>query len=519
MTAPILYRGNLVVPNDPRIAVLIPHAKHMTHNGVHYSVVPNKPDENRLLRNLGIDALPPILTEYTFPGRKPFESQKNTAAMITANPRTFVLSEVGVGKTAAALYAFDYLRQQGAATRMLIVAPLSALRLTWAKEVLTVVPHLRCNILTGSKHKRLKELEQLADIYVINHDGVAVILEHLLQRRDIDMIVYDELTAVKSATTERWKVTNRLVNAGHVKYAVGMTGTPTPKAPTDCYGQVRLINPPRMPMSFTRFREQVQFKLGAFKWCDKRDSTDTVFKAMSPAVRYLRDECYDLPPCQIVRREAALSAPQQTMYKKMVDDLLVSVAQGNVLAVNEADKLNKLVQISTGSVYTTERGIVEIPCGPRLEVLDEALEASPSKVIVFVSYKHSLRMVAEHVAKTCSVEVVSGDVTPAKREAIFHNFMNSPTPHVLVCHPACMSHSLTLTAASVIVWYGPPISLEVFQQANGRITRSGQQHSQLIVCITSTRLEERIYDRLEKRSELQGLLLEMYEDQELGSIL
>jgi SNF2 family DNA or RNA helicase len=71
-----------------------------------------------------------------------------------------------------------------------------------------------------------------------------------------------------------------------------------------------------------------------------------------------------------------------------------------------------------------------------------------------------------------------------------------------------MSHGLTLTAASTIVWFAPVTSNEIYQQANARITRPGQKHNQLIVNIDASEVERRIYTRLQKKQSMQGLLLE-----------
>jgi SNF2 family DNA or RNA helicase len=511
----------MIIPADGRVDVLMPHAKRMVHNGVDYVVVPHKLDETKVLKNLGYDVRPPIMVNYAWPGPSPFDSQRITAALITMNDRSFVLNGIGTGKTRSFLYAFAHMKDEGKVHRACVVCPLSTVRQTWAKEVLMVFPHLKVRVLTGDKARRLRLLAEDADVYIINHDGVEVIAAELFARTDIDMICLDELSVYKEAKAERWKIADKLVNSvpGRFVRVVGMTATPVPKAPTDCYAQTKLINPAAIPERYTRFREKVMYKITNFKWVSHKDAIDTVHRTMQPAVRFTRDECYDLPPCQIVMREAQLTPQQNSLYQKMAQECAAQVAQGDVKAVNAADQLNKLAQIALGAVYTTDREVVELPCGPRLSVLDDAVDESNSKVIVFTPYKHSLRVIAEHLRKRYAVDVISGDTPPSQREATFHNFMNATDPHVIVAHPRCMSHGLTLTAASTIVWFGPPLSLEEYEQANGRITRAGQRHAQLVINIAATRLEQRIYERLEKRAEIQSLLLDLYEAQELGELM
>ena len=73
-----------------------------------------------------------------------------------------------------------------------------------------------------------------------------------------------------------------------------------------------------------------------------------------------------------------------------------------------------------------------------------------------------------------------------------------------------MAHGLTLTAADTIVWYCPYPDLEIYEQANARITRPGQKHKTLIVHLQGTPIERRIYSRLRSKGSLQGTLLEMF---------
>jgi hypothetical protein len=79
---------------------------------------------------------------------------------------------------------------------------------------------------------------------------------------------------------------------------------------------------------------------------------------------------------------------------------------------------------------------------------------------------------------------------------------------VLVAQPDAMSHGLTLTAANTIVWYGPTLRNETYQQANARIIRPGQKHSQFIINIESSAVERGAFKRLNNRQKMQGLFLE-----------
>lgn len=516
-TKAIPYRDHLILPADPRLDTLIPHAKKVTHNGQDVVIVPHKVDETAVLRNLGYDVRPPVMMSYDWCGSVPFDAQRITTALITMNPRCYVLNGIGTGKTRSLLFAFDYLKKQGKVNKMLVTAPLSTLRQTWEKEVLMIFPHLKVEVLHGSKAKRLAALEREADIYVINHDGLKVIYQELCARSDIDMLGLDELSVYKNKQTDLWKFANEF--AKRCQRVVGLTATPMPTAPTDAFGQLRMITPNTAPTTFGRFRDDTMLKINQFKFVARKDAVDKVFKLMQPSVRFTRDDCYDLPPCQYVTEEVALSEEQRKLYAKVASECASAIGNGEVKAVNEADRINKLTQIALGTVYDTERNAVELDCKPRLAVLDQLIERSDSKVIVFTPYKSSLRKLYEHISKRWPCATISGDTSTGERERIFTRFMHSDDPHVIVAHPATMSHGLTLTAASTIVWYGPPLSLEMYEQANGRITRAGQRHAQLICHIAATKLEQKIYKRLQDRAQTQGVLLDMFESQEIGELL
>ena len=52
----------------------------------------------------------------------------------------------------------------------------------------------------------------------------------------------------------------------------------------------------------------------------------------------------------------------------------------------------------------------------------------------------------------------------------------------------------------------------MFVQANGRITRPGQKHGQLIVMLEGTEVERRYYRRLQNKQRVQGTLLDLVQE-------
>ena len=169
----------VMLPYSGKVAALIPTAlTHEWQDGKWLSV-PHNVEETKLLNNIGYEVPSPILSQYGWSGVKAFDTQISTAAMLVSSKRGYVLNSIGTGKTCAALFAYDFLREQGVVKKCLVVAPLSTLTSVWEREVFTRFNHLECISLFGTKSKRAKLLQVPADIYVINHDGIAVIRDEL----------------------------------------------------------------------------------------------------------------------------------------------------------------------------------------------------------------------------------------------------------------------------------------------------------------------------------------------------
>lgn len=496
--------------NPQQVQAVVPQHKLIDYKGQQLLAVPHNLDVVRVLNNLGIRAPSPIRYHYEWSGSlTPFDAQITTAEFLTLNNRAFVLNDLGTGKTLSALWAFDYLKSIGKADKLLVVSPLSTLERVWGDEIFRHFPHLTFGVLHGTKSKRQKLLDQPYDVYIINHDGVKVLAAELTARTDIDTVLIDEISqCARNAATGRWKALKKITK--NTPRLWGLTGTPIPNEPTDAWAQCRLVVPENVPPYFTRFRDHVMRQCGPYKWVARDDALSVVHKAMQPSIRFRRDDCVDLPPLMYETREVPLTSEQTRMYSDMLKKMSTELGGEQITAVNEAVKLQKLIQIACGTAYSLDREVVETEPTERLTELRDIIAQSNSKTIVFVPFTATAEMVAAHLeSHGISTGLVYGDVSKSKRDAIFHNFQKSPQPHVIVAQPAAMSHGLTLTAASTIVWFAPVTSAEVYEQANARITRPGQVHSQLIVNIQGTPAEDRIYQRLRAKLSTQGLLLDL----------
>lgn len=498
----------LLVPRTGAVESLFPSSpvlnggKVLPHNLVNYN----------LLRRNGIKVPHPMLVHYAWPGpvdQPPFKIQKATACMMTANARAYNLNGIGTGKTRCALWAWDYLRTVGEAGKLLVLAPLSTLYFTWKSEIFTTLPHRKAVVLHGTKKQRLEQLnDPEADIFLINHDGIKVIFDDLHQCGYINTLVVDELAKFRN-NSQRTKSLRLL--AAPMKYVWGMTGSPMPNAPTDVWQQCRILTPASVPKYFSHARDMLMRKIDQWKYVAKPDAIEKAYSMMQPAVRFTLDDVAELPDAVERTQDVPISDKAKGIYTKLANEFQVMVEDQRITAVNAAAAMSKLLQVTCGWVYAANKEVVEVDAEPRLKALVDTLEGAQRKVIVFVTFKHAIDGISAHLTKNAiDHAVVHGGIN--HREVIFNAFQNTDSPRVLLAHPECMAHGVTLTTADTIIWWNPTLSYETYEQANGRIRRVGQKHKQLFLHFSSTPVERKLYAGLQRKELNQNKLLALFKE-------
>jgi SNF2 family DNA or RNA helicase len=523
----------VILPHSGEVLASIHSAREAQIGAQKIVVVPFNVWEAQALRARGIRVPSPIGYYYDWPRDRtlvpePFHNQKETAGALTLWHRGYCLSEMGVGKTLSAMWAAEYLMRVGMIRRCLVMSPLSTIERVWGDAVFAHFRGRSIAILHGTAARRRKLLAQNHDFYVINHEALDIICDVKkkiivdkatgtpigervisadLLRDDIDHFIIDELGGYRSGRTQKWRTLKAAIKPK--MWAWGLTGTPTPNEPADAWAQCNLITPWTVPSYFTSFRQMTMQKLTEHIWVPLDNAPQIVHRVMQPSIRFTRDQCYDLPPRTYSSREVPFTDEQQRHYKAVAKELYTEINGGKIAAVNQGVKLGKLLQIACGVVLDSEGNARLVDCKPRVKETIDLIEQAGHKVIVFVPFRAPLVMLTAELERLFSVAMIHGDVPVGKRNTIFAAFQNAKEPRVLVADAGCMSHGLTLTEASTIIWYGPEYSNDIYTQANDRITRSGQVNAQHILHLVSCEAERRLYKRLQERARLQGLLLDL----------
>lgn len=491
-----------------KVTTVIPNSRQVAPNEV---AVKWGIDEAHTLKAMNINVPSPIEGKYDWPGQyKPYAHQRVTASFLTLNRKAFCFNEQGTGKTASAIWASDFLMKQGKVNRALIICPLSIMDSAWRNDLFSFAMHRSVSVAYGSKDKRKKIINEGSDYVIINYDGVEIVADEIANG-GFDCVIVDEATHYKNAQTKRWKTLNKLLSEDTWLWM--MTGTPAAQSPLDAYGLAKLVNPTSVPRFFSSFRDQVMYKESQFKWKPKETATDTVYTALQPAVRFTKEECLDLPEMVYTKREVELTRQQAKYYKELKNKLVLQAAGEEVTAPNAAINMSKLLQISSGAVYTDNGDALEFDIKHRYKVLREVIDESSKKVLVFVPFKHTIDILSDKLtADGVTNEIIRGDVPAPKRTDIFKRFQEQDDPRVLVIQPQSAAHGVTLTAANTVVWWGPTSSLETYAQANARVHRSGQDHKCTVVQLQGSYVEKRVYALLDNRIDVHTKMIDLYKE-------
>lgn len=451
------------------------------------------------------------LSEYEWPrppGFTPFDHQKQTSEFLITNRKAFCFNEQGTGKTASVIWAVDYLMQRGLVNRVLVICPLSIMKSAWQNDLFKFAIHRTVTVAYGAAQKRKQLINMGADFVIINFDGVGIVKKEIIAG-GFDLIVVDEASAYKNAQTDRWKDLRDLTKV--IKGLWMLTGTPAAQSPADAYGLAKLVNPNGVPQFFSMFRDSVMLKMGMYRWIPKPTAQHTVHKALQPAIRFEKADCLDLPPVTFVDRDAPLTPQQLKYYRILKKQMLIEASGEEITAVNAAVQINKLLQIAGGAVYSDNGEIIEFDVSNRLNVVQEVIEESSHKVLVFVPFTHTIELLQKHLAKSnITCDVINGSVSVNKRADIVRQFQDSPDPKVLIIQPKAASHGLTLTAANTIIWYAPCTSVETYLQANARIDRPGQVNNMTVVHINGSPVETRMYSMLKGNIDNHQKVIDLY---------
>ncbi len=396
-------------------------------------------------------------------------------------------------------------------TKTLIIAPIRVARFTWPSEI-KKWDHTRSltyALILGDKQSRIKAMGQEADVYLINRENVAWLVDYCRDEWPYDLVIVDELSGFKSPKSKRFKALRKVMPL--VDRFIGLTGTPTPKGLPDLWSQVYLMDQGKRlgrTLSVFRNRYLVPGRRNGhvvYEWNLQPCAEQRIIEAVSDICMSLKMEDWlSLPPCRYMEYKIPLPRMIMAQYKQFEREKILAITEDNMITGANAGVVSgKLLQFIGGSVYDEDHNVQHIH-DAKLDALEDLIEAANGEpVMVFYYFRHEYTAIAERMQESCTIATVESpeDVDRWNRGDI----------DLLLVHPASVGHGLNLQyGGSIIVWYTlPNWNLELYQQANARLHRQGQSKPVRIYhIIAEGTIDEDVMRSLEKKDTTQKALIE-----------
>lgn len=447
----------------------------------------------------------------------PRPHQQIAGEFLRNNPRCALFLDMGLGKTVVTLTRLkELIYEEFSVYKALVIAPKRVAEDTWSRECAKWdhLKALRVVKVMGTPKQREKALAQDADIYVINFENVVWLIDYLGPNWPFNAVVIDELSGFKSPQAKRWRVLKRVIKLSD--NVIGLTGTPAPNGYMDLWPQIYLLDGgARLGRTITEFRT-TYFRPGAHKghivyeWKLCPGAKDRIDAKLSDlCLSMSKEDWIDLPPKLYNTVEVRLNREERLLYDQFQRDRVLPLLGGEVATLDSMDTAiagptaaavsNKLLQMANGAVYDDRQNVFHLH-DEKLAALAELTQTCAGQpLLVFYSYKHDLSRLKTWFPQAKELEGPE-DITA----------WNEGRIPMLLAHPASAGHGLNLQdGGHIVIWFGLPWSLELYQQANDRLHRQGQQNPVIIhhiVCADT--LDERVLAVLEDKDATQRGLLD-----------
>ena len=369
--------------------------------------------------------------------------------------------EMGLGKTVQAIAAMVSLSALGA-THFMVVCPASVL-VNWTREI-KAFSDLTVTVIRGG--------DQAAALRWVETGGAAVTTYESISRFALpeafrfSMLIADEAHYVKNPAARRTQAL--LLLRRKAERLLFMTGTPLENRVDEMCFLVSCL------------RADIAGELRKMKYIS---SAPQFREKLAPV--YLRrtreNVLQELPELIEEEQWCELGAEEWRQY-------LLSVSAENFMAMRQ-------VSWDVGDLKKSSKA-------RRLAELCEEAAEDGRKVIVFSYFRDTIRAVCSLLGKR-ALEPITGEVSPAKRQAIVDEFTAAEDSRVLVCQVQAGGTGLNIQAASVILFCEPQIKPSVEKQAISRAYRMGQLRSVLVYrLLADNTVDERIVELLREKQDI-----------------
>lgn len=471
-----------------------------------------------------------FLQTYPFKN-KPFVHQQAYLQRFWREPVAALFAEMGTGKSFMLINNAAMLYDKGNITGLLVVAPKGVYG-NWARiELPKHMPdHIVYRMAVWSPSPRKAEREALDSLFEVSEDlkilimnieafstekGVKFANRFLLCHKA--MMAIDESTTIKTPTAARAKNTAKVGKLA--SYRRIATGSPVTKSPLDLYQQCLFLSPACLDAaSFYSFQARYAVTVErnlpshSFKQIVGYRRLDELQEKLNRfSFRVKKEECLDLPDKLYTKREVELTPEQVKAYEEMKLMALAQFKEGLTTTVNALTQIMRLHQIVCGHIKLDSGEVINLP-NRRVDELLSITEEFDGKMIIWANYRHDIEAIRLALQKQFGMNAVAtyfGDTEAEERQQIVERFQDpADEMRFFVGNPRTGGYGLTLTAASVMVYYSNSFDLEVRLQSEDRAHRIGQTKNVTYIDLISPKtVDEKIVQALRSKIDIASQVL------------
>lgn len=443
---------------------------------------------------------------------RPHDYQTYATRFIEEHPVAALILGMGLGKSVITLTAIEHLMHDSFEVRkVLVIAPLRVAASTWPDEIRKWdhLSSLTFSVAVGTRDERIEALKKNTDITIINRENIPWLVEESGVPFDYDMVVIDELSSFKNHRTKRFR--SLMKARPKVKRIVGLTGTPAPNGLMDLWAEFRLLDGgKRLGRFIGQYRERwflpdKRNQMVVFSYKPKEGAENEIYSAIADITVSMKAmERIRMPELIETEMKVSMSGSEMKAYDSMKKDLVLSLPGGAITASNAASLSGKLMQLSSGAVYTDEESFTEIH-RKKLDALEDAIESMNGKPLLIAYWFRHERTRISGLLTNLGIPWKEISDEASIRE------WNERKLQAAIIHPASAGHGLNLqSGGSTLLWFTVPWSLELYQQTVARLWRQGQKEETTVVIhlITEGTIDERVLAALRRKDQTQEALLE-----------
>jgi SNF2 family DNA or RNA helicase len=427
--------------------------------------------------------------------------QQKAVEFIVQNKRCAIFASMGSGKTLIALEALRYLPGL-----VLVVTTKRVAKYVWPDEVKKWRPELSIVCIEGTPYQRFQAIKTPADIYTINFEQLTWFEKHAPQFKTI---IVDESSKLRGFRLRQGtKSTTALNNIDLADYFIELTGTPAPQGIIDLYGQLFFLDKgQRLGRTYSAFTSRF---FSATTMPGGYQKLTPYKNAFANVMEKIKDVCLTIDVkdhmdiAEPIYNKIDIELPPKVMdqYTAMEQDMISEIGDSVITVTSAAIVSNKLLQMTSGSVYDENGNTIHVH-DEKLLALDDVLEEwSHQPVIVVYWFKSSLEKLQKRYPKG---KTIDGNIDD----------WNKGLVDILFIHPQSGGHGLNLAeGGNVMVFYDLTWNLEYHQQVIERIGPTRQKQAGLdravfvYYLLAKNTIDSRVVKVLEGKSTVQSALLE-----------